>query len=117
MRNRFMVSFAVCVLACVATAGTVLADTDQLTAQEMTFRASCLSNLSVFNRDQAKLGSLVDLIIDGHSGQVMYGVLHTGIGGKYIPVPWNVFRIQKSGDNHYALLLNMSKEQLAGADG
>ena len=70
--------------------------------------------MKVFNSDNVKLGILDNLIIDGHTGQVLYGILDTGLTGKLIPVPWNALQITKSVENgRYSLLLNSTPERLA----
>ena len=83
------------------------ADAAKLTPEEMTFESSKLSALNVFSRGDTtnRLGSLDNLIIDAHTGRVLYGILDTGlgakvlgtgIGGKKIAVPWIAFRLQKN---------------------
>ena len=68
-----------------------------LTRQQMIFESSRLDKLNVYNDQNVKLGSLNNTIIDSHNGQVFYGVVHTGVGGRDVLVPWNAFRIEKRG--------------------
>jgi hypothetical protein len=123
MRNRFSLMVVICTLASLwALSSAVAVDTTtsggQLTDQEMIFRASKLNGLNVFNRadTKQKLGSLDDMIIDAHTGHVMYGIVSTGIGGKYLPVPWQAFLLQEDRDNHkFWLTLNKNSDDLKTA--
>lgn len=90
----------------------------ELTTNEMIFQSSRLGDLNVFNRDDTehKLGNLDNLIINAHTGQVLYGILDTGAGGKNIAVPWNAFLLKKAGDSdEYWLTLNKTTDELANA--
>lgn len=89
-----------------------------LAPSELVFRSSDLSSMNVYNRDDttSKLGSLNNLIINAHTGQVLYGVLNTGFGGKLIPVPWTVLQVQKDAQSHKSqLTLNKASDQLKNA--
>lgn len=89
-----------------------------LTLNEMIFKSSKLSDLNVYNRSDTskKLGNLDNLVINAHTGQVLYGILDTGLGGKNIAVPWGAFLLQKArNDNDYWLTLNKTQDQLSGA--
>lgn len=127
MRNRFVLALASCALASflfgsamAQQAGhtghmtTTPTESQTTLSKELPFKSSDLSSLSVFNSKSEKLGSLDNLIIDAHTGQVLFGILDTGIGGNKIPVPWSAVRLAKR-DNNFVLLLNMDKGQLASA--
>lgn len=88
-----------------------------LSANDLVFRSSQLEKLNTYNQadHSSKLGSLDDLIIDAHTGQVMFGVLDTGIGGKFIPVPWTVLLLNKDRDKDFWLSLNKTTEELKSA--
>ncbi len=88
---------------------------EQLTSSEMIFRSSELSEMNVYNRVDTtlKLGRLDDLVINAHTGKVLFGVLDTGFGGKSIPVPWNVLRLQTDATTQKSsLLLSKTSEEL-----
>lgn len=88
----------------------------QLTEQEMILRSSTLSGLTVTDPKSMRLGKLDNLIIDAHTGQVLYGILKTRQDDKFVPVPWAAFRLFKDvKDNRYYLSLNMSRDHLASA--
>jgi len=90
----------------------------ELTTNQMIFRSSRLSDLNVYNRADTskKLGNLDDLIINAHSGRLLYGILDTGLGGKNIAVPWNALQLQKAvGENKYWLTLSKTTNELADA--
>jgi hypothetical protein len=125
MRIPFLAAIAACVLTSTSLIGNVMAQqaghTDQhqgqirpLTPEEMVFQSSKLSDLAVHDTANKKLGSLDNLIIDAHAGQVLYGILDTGFGGKKIPVPWTAMRLERSGKTFF-MVLNKNKGQLANA--
>ena len=90
----------------------------ELSVNEMIFQSSVLSDLKVYNRNDQnkKLGSLDNLIINARTGHLWYGILDTGVGGKYIPVPWNAFQVEKAKNkNQYWLTLNKTEDDLANA--
>lgn len=49
---------------------------------------------AVYNRDDEKLGSIYNFMVDKHSGRVEYAVLQFGglfgLGSNYYPLPWDV---------------------------
>ena len=96
----------------------VNATSGQLSITQMIFESSKLSGLKVYNRQDVskKLGSLDNLLIDASNGQVLYGVLHTGMMGKYIPVPWYALLLEKkAGTNDFWLTLNQTTQSLKNA--
>jgi hypothetical protein len=87
-----------------------------LSKNEMIMESAKLTDLKVHNDQSTSLGSIDNLIIDAHTGQVLYGLLDTGVGGKHVPVPWAALRLAKgTSDNDYSFILNVSKDQLANA--
>jgi hypothetical protein len=58
----------------------------------------------VYKRGGDKLGSIDDLMIDKHSGQVRYAVLEfggfLGMGTDRYPLPWNMLRYDTSRDGY-----------------
>jgi hypothetical protein len=94
------------------------AQSSRIASNEMIFQSSHLADLDVFNRGDTehKLGNLDNLLVEVTHGQVLYGILDTGAGGKNIAVPWMAFAIQKAADkDQYWLLLNTTKDELANA--
>lgn len=81
------------------------------------FLSSRLSDLNAQHRGDTskKLGNLDNLLINAHTGQVLYGILDTGLAGKNIAVPWTAFQLQKSGDDEFFLTLNKTSDDLANA--
>jgi len=49
---------------------------------------------AVYNREQERLGSIYNFMVDKRSGEVEYAVLtfggFLGMGGDYYPIPWDV---------------------------
>lgn len=123
MLSRSWLTLVACAMMAMGTVGTVWAADDapgagKPASNEMIVRSSNLSGMNVYNREDtnAKLGSLSNLIINAHTGQVLYGVLDTGIGGKLIPVTWNAFQLQENTQDHKAsLALNKTSDQLRNA--
>jgi sporulation protein YlmC with PRC-barrel domain len=89
---------------------------EHLTRHQMFFESSRLAKLDVRNRNNDDLGNLENLIIDAHTGHVLYGILDTGVGGHKITVPWAAMRLNKVADrDEYHMVLNLNKDQLANA--
>ena len=120
MFSRFCLTLAACAMAATWTVGNALAaddsaDAKKLASSEMIFRSSDLSGMNVHNRADTtvKLGSLNNLIINAHTGQVLFGVLNTGFGGKLIPVPWGALQLQVDAKEHKSwLTLNKTSDEL-----
>ncbi len=71
---------------------------------------------SVYNAAGDKLGSIDDLMIDKHSGQVRYAVLEfggfLGMGTDRYPVPWQMLKYDTTQDGY---VVPLDKAQLEGA--
>lgn len=84
-------------------------------------RASDLNGMEVRNAQNEDLGTIDDLVIDLQTGQVRYAALQSGgvlgVGGNLYAVPWNAFRLQRTDDDNYHLLLNATAEQFENAPG
>ena len=90
----------------------------QLTTNEMIFRSSDLHGMKVYNRsdETLKLGSISDMIVDAHTGQVLYGILDTGFGGTLIAGPWSTFQLKEDVKNNKSwLTLNKTSDELKNA--
>jgi sporulation protein YlmC with PRC-barrel domain len=72
----------------------------------------------VKNMQGEDLGSIKDLMIDLHKGQIEYAVLQfggfLGIGSKYFAIPWRELRIDTDNRN---FILHRDKEFLKNAPG
>jgi sporulation protein YlmC with PRC-barrel domain len=70
----------------------------------------------VYNHAGDKLGSIDDLMIDKHSGQVRYAVLEfggfLGMGTDRYPLPWNMLKYDTSKDGY---VVPIDKDRLNGA--
>lgn len=81
---------------------------------EMIHRLSEIPGFYVYDGQNMKLGKLDNLIADAHSGQILYGILDTGLFGKNIPVPWAALQMKTVEDKH-SFVLNKSKDELGTA--
>ena len=70
---------------------------------------------SVYNSMGDKLGSIDDLMIDKHSGQVRYAVLEfggfLGMGTDRYPLPWNMLKYDTTKDGYVVPLDKAKLEQ------
>ncbi len=84
-------------------------------------RASDLNGMEVRNAQNEDLGTIHDLVIDLQTGQVRYAALQSGgvlgVGGDLYAVPWSAFRLQRTDDDDYHLLLNATSQQFENAPG
>jgi hypothetical protein len=88
----------------------------RLTKEQMILPASKLDDLKVYNKQDVKLGNIDNLIVDTRAGQVLYGIMDTGLGGRKIPVPWGAFWLGKEVNrDNYWLVVDKNKDQLANA--
>jgi sporulation protein YlmC with PRC-barrel domain len=100
---------------------TVMDRQTTMTENDMIFQSSQLSDLNVFNKDNAdkKLGNVDNLIINEHTGHVLFAILDTGVGGSKIAVPWSTLQLRKdttsNNKDKYSLLLNKSADELKSA--
>jgi len=71
---------------------------------------------SVYNGAGEKLGSIDDLMIDQHSGQVKYAVLEfggfLGMGTDRYPIPWTMLKFD-SKQNGYVVPLDKARLEKA----
>jgi len=79
-------------------------------------KASSLIGMEVRNPQNEKLGEIKDLVVDLHTGKIIYAVLSVGgflgIGDKYVAVPPNAFNI---GTDQDRLVLNADKAKVQNA--
>ena len=71
---------------------------------------------SVYNNQGDKLGSIDNLMIDKHSGQVRYAVLEfggfLGMGTDRYPLPWSMLKYDTTRDGY---VVPLDKAKLEGA--
>jgi sporulation protein YlmC with PRC-barrel domain len=86
-------------------------------------RASQLIGMNIQNDRGDNVGQVNDLVIDGNSGRVRYAAVtyggFLGVGGKMFAVPFEAFKVQQDADDRdeHVLVLNVTQEQLEGAEG
>lgn len=77
-----------------------------------------LKGVTVRNPEGEDLGKLEDVVVDGTSGRVAYGVLSfgsfLGMGGKHFAIPWQAIRSGPSADH---VILDVPRERLRAAPG
>lgn len=88
-------------------------------------RASQLIGANLKNSSDESVGEIKDLVLDANTGKVRYAAVtyggFLGLGSKLFAVPFEAFRVRQntnsasSGD--YTLTLDVTKEQLKGAQG
>jgi sporulation protein YlmC with PRC-barrel domain len=101
-----------------------LAKLDDKTS-DATVRASKLIGTNLKNSNDESVGEIKDLVLDATSGKVRYVAVtyggFLGLGSKLFAVPFEAFRVRQNtsavtpGD--YALTLDVTKDQLKGAQG
>jgi len=81
-------------------------------------KASEISGMNIKNPQNENLGEVEDLVIDLHSGRVIYAVVSSGgflgVGEKLLAVPPSAF---SPAPDHKHLVLNADKEKLKAAPG
>jgi len=86
-------------------------------------RASQLIGANIQNDAGESVGEINDLVIDGNSGRVRYAAVtyggFLGMGSKLFAVPFEAFHVKQKSNNSddYVLVLNVTKDQLKGAEG
>jgi len=90
-----------------------------------TIRASQLIGTNLKNSKGDSVGEIKDLVIDG-TGKVRYAAVtyggFLGVGSKLFAVPFQAFRVSQNPNDpndrgDYVLTLDVTKEQLSGAEG
>jgi sporulation protein YlmC with PRC-barrel domain len=81
-------------------------------------RATDLDGASVYDRENANLGDIKDMIIDA-DGRVVAVVLNVGatlgMGGKFVAVPFRDLKIAGDGGGRPRITISLTKEQLKSA--
>ena len=89
----------------------------EISMNSPTTTSNCISSdrvegTSVYNAAGDKLGSVDDLVIDKHSGQVRYAVLEfggfLGMGTDRYPLPWDMLKYDTAMDG-YVVPLDKAK--------
>lgn len=146
MRIRFMSVAAFTMLACVWTLSAsaqqttprARADQNQIQRQAggevtaarldektggATIRASKLMGMDLQNDQGQSVGEINDLVLDANTGRVRYAAVtyggFLGLGDKLFAVPFEAFKVRQDPDDadDYVMVLNVTKEQLEGAQG
>lgn len=91
----------------------------EMTAQEpQILKASEVLGYSVQNPEGQKLGTIEELVIDPHSGQVVYAALSSGgflgMGDKLFAIPWEAL---KPMPEQQSFSLDITKETLENTQG
>lgn len=80
--------------------------------------ADTITGDDVCNMQEEKLGTIQDIMLDMHSGQIRYVVLSSGgflgIGDHLIAIPWKALRLDKDNKR---FLLDIDAERLKDAPG
>jgi hypothetical protein len=78
--------------------------------------ADKVEGTAVYDRAGGKLGSIHNVMIDKHSGRVIYAVMSfggfLGIGERYHPLPWGVLDYDT---NLSGYVVNLTRKQLQDA--
>ncbi len=86
-------------------------------------RASQLHGLNIQNPDGKSVGEIQDLVINANNGRVQYAAVtyggFLGLGDKMFAVPFEAFKCRPNPEdkNEHVVVLNVSQEQLEGAQG
>ncbi|MET0520173.1 MAG: PRC-barrel domain-containing protein, partial [Burkholderiaceae bacterium] len=84
-----------------------------MTSVSSTISSSKVEGTKVYNTQGDKLGSIDNLLIDKHSGQVRYAALEfggfLGMGTDRYPLPWNMLHYDTTKDGY---VVNLDKSQL-----
>lgn len=83
-------------------------------------RVSQLIGANIYDPRGEDIGDIDDIVIDA-SGKVRYAAVSyggfLGIGDKLFAVPFRAFKTKRDDDGDFYLTLNVTKEQLEGAQG
>ncbi|MEZ6046425.1 MAG: PRC-barrel domain-containing protein [Planctomycetaceae bacterium] len=88
-----------------------------------TIRASKLIGMDIVNSNDESIGEIHDIVLDTNTGMVRYAAItyggFLGVGDKLFAVPFRAFEIRREeGDaDDLFLVLNVTQEQLEGAEG
>ena len=80
--------------------------------------ASSIIGDDVTNRQEEKLGSIDEIMLDSETGEIRYAVLSAGgflgIGEKFFAIPWQALHLDKT---EHRFLLDVDAERLKHAPG
>ena len=85
-------------------------ETDRLIASDK------VEGTKVYNRKGEKLGSVMNFMVEKHSGKAEYAVMEfggiLGIGNEYYPIPWQMLEYDPKQGGY---VVDISKEKLENA--
>src|SRR5436190_7880350 len=74
-----------------------------------------IAGAKVVNRQNEKLGTIDDVLIESRSGYVVYGILEhggvLGIGDKKVAIPWNALEVLPTSDGDATVGLDTTADQ------
>lgn len=87
---------------------------------ELNLRLSTIENKTVKTFSDEKIGTIKDIVLDAHRGEVAYVVLaidsgFLNLGSKYFAIPWRAFSFNPELEE--AFILDVSKEKLEKSPG
>jgi sporulation protein YlmC with PRC-barrel domain len=92
-------------------------------ADRSTVRASQIIGHNIVNSQNENVGEINDLVLSPMNGRIRYAAVtyggFAGIGDKMFAVPWEAFecRTDPEDPDEYVVMLNVTQEQLEGAQG
>src|SRR3546814_1369665 len=93
-----------------------MADTIERTETHRLSASNKVEGTAVYNLENEKLGTIVNVMIDKRSGQSDYAVLEFGglfgIGSDHYPIPWEMLTYDTDKGGYS---VNLTKDQVSGA--
>jgi sporulation protein YlmC with PRC-barrel domain len=89
---------------------------------DLVYRASEITGMTVINTTGKELGSINDLVVDMDTGKVRYAALSyggfLGLGDKLFAVPWNAFTCKyNDSEDEHQLVVTIDETTLSKAPG
>src|SRR3546814_5710348 len=93
-----------------------MTDTIERTETHRLIASNKVEGTAVYNLEDEKLGTIVNVMNDKRSGQSDYAVLEFvglfGIGSDHYPIPWEMLTYDTDKGGY---VVNLTKEQVSGA--
>jgi sporulation protein YlmC with PRC-barrel domain len=91
----------------------------QQVRSETLIRGKNILGAKIVNNANEKLGTIDDLLLDGRSGNTVYGILShgglLGIGDKLIAIPFSAMKVLPTSDGDATVQIDATKESLTNA--